>query len=225
MTGDQLARTLQIVDSLFPVGGFAYSDGLETAVSGGEIHDAESLDAWLDHIVKNSFVLCDGLAFLKCFYAARNLDWETILSIDEEATALKPAGSARTSSKSVGKRLLATYSSLFQDTELAHILPQLPCCNAPVAYALALSRIGLDPREALFAFGYVRIAATISAALRLLPIGQQQGQSSLAKALTQLSASVDVVFAYTQQPLRAFAPFMDIQQMNHQYVYSRLFRS
>jgi urease accessory protein len=225
MNGDQLARTLQIVDSMFPVGAFAYSDGLETAASAGEIQDVIALDAWLEHIARNSFVLCDGLAFLKCFCAAQNLDWETIRSIDEEVTALKPAGAARTSSKSVGKRFLTTYASLFEDAEVAQLLPSLPCSNAPVAYALALSRTGLEARDALFAFGYGRIAATVSAALRLLPIGQQQGQASLAKAVAQLSRSVDLVLANAEQPLRSFAPFMDIQQMNHQYVYSRLFRS
>src|SRR4030095_13354368 len=108
MTPRQFVHALQIVDSLFPVGAFAYSDGLETAVAHKHVEDAESLATWLDHYVDAVFVSCDGLAFLKSLRASRRRDWVTLQSIDEELTALKPAREVRGSSSSIGKRILET---------------------------------------------------------------------------------------------------------------------
>src|SRR5215467_5233019 len=68
MTPIQLVRTLQLVDSLFPVGSFAYSDGLETATSGRAL-SAGLLAGWLQHFVDDVFIPCDGRAVLKCMYA------------------------------------------------------------------------------------------------------------------------------------------------------------
>src|SRR5437660_10520993 len=145
MTPAQLLHTLQLTDSLFPVGAFAYSDGLESAAAAGLVYNADSLAIWLDHFLNAVFVPCEGLALLKCVRAAEKGEWATIRSIDEELTALKPAAAIRNSSRSVGKRLFTTYGAIVRDTDLLSIIETLPQCNAPVAYALVFSHRGLDP--------------------------------------------------------------------------------
>src|SRR5262249_10350913 len=112
MTAAQLVHTLQLVDSFFPVGAFAYSDGLETAAANKLIRDGRGLEGWLKHYIEAVFEPCDGLALLKCVRAAERGDWAAIHEIDEELTALKPSAAVRASSRSVGKRLFATYSGL-----------------------------------------------------------------------------------------------------------------
>jgi urease accessory protein len=222
----QFVHTLQLMDSLFPVGAFAYSDGLETAASQSLVHDSKSLAGWLDHYVHAVFTPCDGLALLKCWRALETGDWSVVRAINEELTALKPAAAVRASSSSVGKRLLAAYSALFaKNGEVTGALENLPRCNAAVAYGIAFSRFGLDVRESLLAFGYGRLSGMVSAALRLIPIGQQQGQAVLTESIDQLPGAVERILQNESEPLRSFAPILDIQQMNHRYVYSRLFRS
>jgi len=225
MTPARLVHTLQLMDSFFPVGAFAYSDGLESAAARGLVHDADSLAGWLDHFINAVFVPCEGLALLKCVRAAEKGDWAGIRSIDEELTALKPAAAARTSSKSVGKRLLTMYAGLVNDSELLAFMETLPNCNAPVAYGVVLSHRGLEGRDALPAFGYVRLAGIVSAALRLIALGQQQGQALLTKAIEHLLIAAEHILRAEAEPLRSFGPLMDVQQMSHRYVYSRLFRS
>src|SRR6266566_1514153 len=176
MTSAQLLHTLQLTDSLFPVGAFAYSDGLESAASSGHVHNADSLARWLDHFLNDVFVPCEGLALLKCIRAAEKEEWATIRAIDEELTALKPAAETRNSSRSVGKRLLTTYAAIVRDDKFISIVETLPHCNAPVTYGVVLSHRGLEGSDALLAFGYVRLAGIVSAALRLIALGQQQGQ-------------------------------------------------
>jgi urease accessory protein len=225
MTPAQLVHTLQLMDSLFPVGAFAYSDGLESAAAAGRVRDATSLAGWLDHFLNFVFVPCEGLALLKCVRAAQKGEWTTIRSIDEELTALKPAAATRAGSKSVGKRLLTTYAAIVRDDPFLSIIDTFPHCNTPVAYGVVLSHRGLEGHDAVVAFGYVRLAGVVSAALRLIPLGQQQGQALLTRAIDRLPTAADQILQTEAEPLRSFNPLLDVQQMNHRYVYSRLFRS
>jgi len=225
MTPLQFVHALQLTDSFFPVGAFAYSDGLETATANGTVHDAESLKIWITHFLENVFVPCDGLALLKCAEAFRLNDLPAICAIDDELTAIKPSAAVRNASRSVGKRLLAAYSDISRDPSFAAIVETLPQCNAPVAYALVMSHRGIDCRDALLAFGYSRMAGIVSAGLRLISMGQQQAQALLSEALERLPDAADRIVGMKLEPLRSFAPLMDISQMNHRYVYSRLFRS
>lgn len=225
MTPAQLVYTLQLTDSLFPVGAFAYSDGLETAVVNRRVRDAGSLAVWLGHFLNSVFVPCDGLALLKCVRAIERRDWNAVRAIDEELTALKPAAETRTSSRSVGRRLLTTYASILRDSEFLAAVDALPQCNAPVAYAVVFSHRGLEDRDAIVAFGYARMAGIVSAGLRLIALGHQQGQALLTKALEDLPSAAECILRNEGEPLRSFSPLLDAQQMNHRYVYSRLFRS
>src|SRR5215510_12331824 len=99
-------HTLQVIDSFFPVGGFAYSDGLETATDVGLVHDAASLAAWMDHFLESVFIPSEGLALVKCMLALKAGDLNTVQCIDEELTAIRPAREVRAASTGIGKRLL-----------------------------------------------------------------------------------------------------------------------
>lgn len=225
MTPLEFVHALQVTDSFFPVGAFAYSDGLETAAAAGIVHDRASLKIWMRHFLDNVFIPCDGRALMNCAEAFHRDDFPTIYRIDDELTAIKPAAAIRNSSRSVGKRLLAAYAEISKDPEFLEFVETLPQCNAPVAYAVVMTHRGMNSREALLAFGYSRLAGMVSAGLRLIAIGQQQAQTLLAELLEQLPNAVERVAQTQSEPLRSFAPLMDIAQMNHRYVYSRLFRS
>jgi urease accessory protein len=214
-------RALQLTDSFFPVGAFAYSDGLETAATTGQVHDGASLAVWMDHFIDAVFSPCDGLAVMKCMEALRREDFESVCRIDEELSAIRSAGAVRRASTSVGKRLLSLYASMHSTAQSG----TLPHGNAAVAYALVYFQEGLSSREAVMAFGYNRLAGIVSAGLRLISIGQQEGQMLLTSTTKRLPIAVDRIEQNLEEPLRSFSPFLDIQQMNHQYVYSRLFRS
>ena len=221
----QLLQTLQLMDSFFPVGAFAYSDGLETAAADGRVSDAASLQEWMGHFLDAVFVPCEGLALVKSMTALERSDHDALRNLDTELTAIRPASAVRAASTGVGKRLLAAYTAICTDgrfTALAELLPQ---GNAATAYGLVFFHRGIQKREAALAFGYNRLAGMVSAGLRLISIGQQQGQTLLTRGIERLPSAVDRILEMEDEPLRSFSPMMDIQQMNHRYVYSRLFRS
>jgi urease accessory protein len=217
--------TLQITDSFYPVGAYAYSDGLETASAAGLIHDAPSLGGWLDHFLENVFVPCEGLALAKCMLALKAGDIGKIIDIDEELTAIRPAGAVRAASTAVGRRLLSIHASICTDERFSELVRALPHANAATAYAVVFKERGVAERDAVIAFGYNRLAGIISAGLRLISMGQQQGQMLLTTRNQRLPDVAERILQMTGEPLRSFGPMLDIQQMNHQYVYSRLFRS
>jgi urease accessory protein len=232
---------LHLCDSLFPVGAFAYSDGLETATgrlppppgawSGPLVADAEGLRAWIDVCLDETFGRTDGPAVWLAWPAFRDADWETLVTLDEELTALRPSSSGRRASAAMGRRLLTTWQTLHPDPRIGQALNEkgvVPLFRdgpaLPIAFAGACACSGIERRRAVEAFAYTRLAATISAAMRLMPIGQTAAHALLARTLERVPAVVDLV-ASRDARLESFTPAVDIAAMTQQYLHSRLFRS
>ena len=217
---------LHLCDSLFPIGAFAYSDGLETATRRGTPpFDAGQLRAWIDVCLDETLGRMEGPAVGQAWTAFRAGDGDTLVMLDEELTALRPSSSGRRSSRAMGRRLLTTWRTLRPDPRLEHALILFRDGPAlPIAFAGACACSSIDRRRAVEAFAYTRLAATISAAMRLMPIGQTDAHALLARTLERVPAVVDLA-ASRQAHLESFAPAVDIAAMTQQYLHSRLFRS
>jgi urease accessory protein len=111
---------------------------------------------------------------------------------------------------------LVEKGAVFQDSRFGPALP--------IAFAGACACSGIDRRRAVEGFAYTRLAATISAAMRLMPIGQTGAHALLARTLARVPATAELVASRNEGP-ESFAPAMDIAAMTQQYLHSRLFRS
>jgi urease accessory protein len=229
--GAQLAL-LHLCDSAFPIGAFAYSDGLEAAVSSGQIATPGDLRAWLEVCRDESIGRTEGPAVWQAWRAFHDADWASLLVLDDELTALRPAASIRRSSRAMGLRLLTTWQALHPEPRLEQALvlaapggrdggfgPALP-----IAFAGACATSGIARHMAVEAFAYTRLAATVSAAMRLMPLGQTEAHGMLAATLDRVPEVVEAI-ASRDARIESFAPAMDIAAMTQQYVHSRLFRS
>ena len=223
-----LLSLLHLCDSLFPIGGFAYSDGLESAVNARVVGGADDLRRWLDVCLDEAIGRCDGPGVLTAWTAFNEQDWESLIALDEELTAMRPASTPRMASRSMGWRLMNTWHALHPDARLNHLLA-LARTRAlgptlPVAFAGVCAGAGIKQRDAVEGFAYTRLAATVSSAMRLMAIGQHEAHSLLSRALDRVPAIVDAMIVRPAQP-ESFMPVVDIAQMTHPYVHSRLFRS
>ena len=219
---------LHLCDSLFPLGGFAYSDGLESATSAGRIANASGLREWLDALLDDTIGRMEGRAVWRAWSAFEASNVDALIRIDEELTALRPSSAARQSSRAMGLRLLTTWRALHPDPrlELASDLVNQRRLGPtlPVAFAGACACGGTSRCDAVEAFAYTRLAATTSAAMRLMPIGQTDAHRLLSRALERVPAIVDRIAGQDGDP-ESFTPLMDIETMRQQYLHSRLFRS
>lgn len=222
-----LISLLHLCDSLFPIGGFGYSDGLEAATSSGAVVTAADLAGWLDVCLDETLGRSDGPAVLGAWTAFTARDWDGLAVLDREVTALRPSSAVRRSTRAMGLRLLTTWHGLHPDTRLEPVLALARAGRIgpalPVAFGGSTASFGVGRRAAVEAFSYTRLAATISSAMRLMSLGQIEAHTLLARTLERVPAAVDRMLA--ADALESFAPTMDIAMMRQQYLHSRLFRS
>jgi urease accessory protein len=222
-----LLALLHLCDSLFPIGGFGYSDGLEAATATRLVETPADLQAWLDVCLDEVVGRMDGLAVLWAWSAFDQEDWQALCDLDGEITAMRPASSTRRSNKAMGLRLATTWSTLYPDQRLDHLVDlvrrQRVGPALPVAFGCVCASAGVGMLDASVAFAYTRLASTTSAALRLMQIGQTNAHARLAQTLERVPAVVEVMTKRAQP--ESFAPAMDVAAMTQQYLHSRLFRS
>ena len=228
LDSDRILQILQLSDGLFPIGAFAFSDGLETAVQREEVTSGEDVRLWLEHYVDTVFGDSEGPALMQAM-GAFPADWQWLERLDHELTALRPSSETRASSRSLGLRLLKTCVALYPGRGLEDLLERIESgrChgNVAVVHGVVFRVLRIGEREALLAFAYARLSGAVSAALRLAPVGQQEMQQVLRGALARVPEVVDDILERPAQPLTSFAPTLDVCQMEHRYLYSRLFRS
>lgn len=222
-----LLPLLHLCDSLFPVGGFGYSDGLESATSHGTVETAGDLERWIDTCLDEIIGRADGPTLLAAWTAFRGRDWEALARLDREATALRPSSAARRSSRVMGLRLVTTWQALHPDEGVEAVLALAAAGRIgpalPTSFGCAAASAGIERRTAVEGFCYTRLAATVSSAMRLMPLGQTGAHRLLACALDRVPAVIDLMEARTA--IESFAPAMDVAVMTQQYLHSRLFRS
>jgi urease accessory protein len=213
-----LTVLLHLCDSAFPLGSFAYSDGLESAASDGRVATVDDLQAWVDVCLDETIARLDGPAVWHAWAAARDGYLRALEALDEELVAVRPSSAGRRSIRAMGQRLLATWSAIRALDAL-----DLPL-TLPSAFAFVCARSDIVRRDAVGAYAYTRLAATTSAAMRLMPLGQTDAHALLARTLDRVPAVVDDI-ARRNARIESFTPALDIAAMTQQYVHSRLFRS
>jgi urease accessory protein len=220
---------LQLCDTALPIGAFALSNGLETYTQQGLIYDAATLQTWLEtvlrHVVHGSHLLPVALAYR----AASTADWGQLERLDQRLTAMKHARELRETSIRTGQNLLRLARQVWPGPALEHLRALQQQGKVAAHHALVLGVLGCalrwDERVIVEAAGYQWLSGIVSAALRLLPLGQRTGQQLLSTLLTSLPALATDIHQQGWDDLFSAAPEFDIRAMQHETLYSRLFQS
>ena len=223
MTGP-LVVLLHLCDSLFPIGSFAHSDGLEAATACGEIRTAGELRAWMDVTLAAILRRVEGPAVARAWHLVTNGQCDDALAMDDEVYALRPTSTGRESTRAMGSRLLKTWRHLRPEDSMGLAFPEGAQLTLPIAFGAVAATSGIPVRAALEGFMYTRLAAIVSAAMRLMPLGQHEGHALLAETLSRVPSIADDVLK-DDSPLGGFTPVLDVMVMSQQYVESRLFKS
>jgi urease accessory protein len=223
-----LLTGLRFVDSFFPSGGYAYSSGLEAAVQDGFVRSGEDLSSYVQDLFRQGIARREAVTVAVAHDALINGDIQSALAIDQELHGMKIGRESRMASQQMGRQVLKMAS----EQPAAHaILKQFQAAMAtgrtpghfPVAFGLTLADAGWGKSETIAAFCYQTAIGFVSAGLKLLPIGQREGQRLLER-WTALLDECSTAAAHSTR-MTAWSPIQDIYAMRHGRLKSRLFRS
>lgn len=229
VTGPRLLSLLQFGDSAFPTGGYAHSFGLESYCQAGVVRDAGGLARFLVTQLEGATGPCDATAVAAALGAMQAGDRDECRRLDETLEAMKPVREFREGSRQMGRQTLRVAAALTADTALAAYREEVDTGQAPghhaVAFGMAGGSLGWTGLEAAAAFLYSTSALLVAAALRLLPIGQLEGQRVLWGLHPLIERLAREAAARDAADLWSFTPGIDIEGMRHEQLEARLFRS
>jgi urease accessory protein len=220
---------LQFADSLFPAGAYAHSFGLEWYVQQGIIRDARGVEDFLESYLEGSAGPQDAVAMVRCMDLARDRHVGPVLEIDQTLEAMKPAAELREASRQMGHQSLRVAASLTQDPYVIELFDRVESGETPGHHATALGaiggRLGWPRKQAACAFLYSAASAVVGAGLRLIPLGQLQGQRVLWSLVPLISRLADQAAAAPPGEMWSFTPGLEIASALHASLPARLFRS
>jgi urease accessory protein len=214
MGTDAAALLAAWLSPAYPVGGFAYSHGLEWAVQSGAVHDAASCEAWLRTVVGQGAGRSDAILLA---HAMLDPDDPELAAL---ALALQPSAERRLESRAAGAAFAQVTAAAYPAAGLDGRPEPLPLALGRAAAAHGLP-VALVVRLAVQAFA----ANLVSAAVRLVPLGQTDGQRVLARLMPLCR---EVAAEAETAPLAAIGGCVllsDVASMCHETQHTRLFRS
>jgi urease accessory protein len=229
MVESRLISLLHFADGVFPAGGYAHSFGLESYCQSGLVRDAAELIGFLVAQLEGSSGPCDATAAVGALRAFSAGDLDGCRELDETLEAMKPVREFREGSRQMGRQTLRIAVTLTGDGRLARYLEEVNSGLAPGHHATVLgmagSVLGWTELETAIVFLYSTTALLVGAALRLLRIGQTEGQRVLWALHPTIARVAEEATRRDPADLCSFAPAIDIAGMRHERLEARLFRS
>jgi len=220
-TDASLLRLLQLASAALPVGAYAFSQGMETAVAEGWLPDEAATGEWLALQLDESLARVDLPLLLRLLCAARAGDAGALAHWNDYGLACREAAELRLSDTATGRALVRLL------TELEVPLPApLPGETAFLtAFAIAGAHWRLDSRAACTGYAWSWLEHQVAAATKLVPLGQSSAQRLLGRLLERVPDALDRAEAVADEDIGASLPALAMASAWHETQYSRLFRS
>ncbi len=216
-------RLMQLVSPSLPVGGFTYSQGLEWAVDHQWIKNNSELSQWLQEQLNTTLSGVDFPILLRMYNAVQNLDnaafdlWSRILIASRETNELRQEEYNR------GRAMCSLLQKLglLEDPDLVPIIKR---CQA-AGFALAANRWEIPENNMLLGYGWSWLENLVLAGVKIIPLGQSDGQMMLQDLIPQIPDAIEKARLVTDKRIGAGSPALSIASSQHQFQYTRLFRS
>ena len=210
----------------YPVGAFSFSSGLEWAVEAGDVNDAASLQRWLAVILTDGGGFCDAVFFAHAHRAVEQADNRALAAVAELAVAFAPSKERHLETTAQGTAFLAATRAAWPCAALDRLVGASPgACAYPVAGGVAAAGHGIPLASALAAYLHALTANLISAGVRLIPLGQTDGQRVLAALEPIIAATAARALTTPLDEVGSAAFRADLASLRHETQYTRLFRS
>ncbi len=224
LSSPALYRLLAWLSPAFPVGAFSYSSGIEWAVEAGDIKDAETLKGWLGVMLAGGGGFCDAVLFVHAHRAVG--DDKALRAVAELAAAFAPSKERHLETTAQGNAFVEAARAAWPTPALERLKD---IWDGPVAYpvavAVAAAGHGIALTPALAAFLQAVAANWVSAGVRLIPLGQTDGQRVLAALEPTVATTAQHALKTALDDIGSSAFRADLAGARHETQYTRLFRS
>ncbi len=217
-----LLTMVQLADSAFPSGGFAFSQGLETLLAEGRVKGEAGLAGFLEHQLRHRWLVCDRYFLVRSHERAD--DQAALLALDRELDAMTPAAALRQGSRLNGMALLTSHDKLGTPGAKAYrqaVMSGGAPGHLPIVQGLLLSGRGLALLPAQIVAAHAFLAGLASAAVRLGAIGTLAAQRVIAAQHAHLAETLEREDP-PDEPW-SFTPIAEIAAMRHETQAVRLF--
>ncbi|MCF6190896.1 MAG: urease accessory protein UreF [Cocleimonas sp.] len=218
-----LLKLLQLSSPTLPVGAFAYSQGLESAIENGYITDRETLATWLKDSLTLSLKTVDLPLFSRLYNCWIKDDEQGVVEWNKILFAQRETSELRAEDHQLGLAL----SRLLDDLDIveAKVLRKQDKLCFLTLFTLASVKWNIEIEQAGNGFIWSWLDNQIAAAIKLVPLGQTDGQRVLSDLLPLIPEIVEQGLAVKDDEIGASLPMMAILSSQHETQYSRLFRS
>ena len=208
---DALLKLAAWLSPSFPVGAFTYSHGLEWAVESGDVFDCASAQSWIEICLRHGAGRNDAILLV---HSMRGGDIE---ELDALARALASSKERALETEAQGAAFAATIAGAWNGDPTPHAYP--------VAIGLAAQAHACPERETASMYLHAFVSNLVSAAIRLVPLGQTEGQNIIAAMHAVIASLTDEVLTASLDDIGGCALLSDIASMRHETQPVRLFRS
>ncbi len=220
---------LQAGDSFYPTGGYAHSFGLEGMVQQNVVRDRATLRTFVFSSTLPALRHTDLPLAAHAWRAFGDEDWVALRELSLLSSALKTAKEARLASENIGRQRAELAATLHRAPLAQEFLRRAQEDNwpfaAPVSAALEGRVIGAACTAVLAGVYYSSVAATISAAMKILRLGQNAAQSLLTEAMAAAPEILRAAEVTPRDEIGWFNPWLDIAAARHEHAEARMFIS
>ena len=202
---------MQWMSPAFPVGAFAYSHGLEWAIDKSHVGNGKELQNWIADILEYGSLRTDAI------FISLILRGHDAKKMNELSIALCPAGERLLETKLQGSAFAKVIEDVWQQ--------DIGDLSLPIAVALAAKKQSIKQNLILPAYVHAFCSNLISAAIRLIPIGQTEGQRIMLELYPTISDLVKTASESEIDDLNSACFFSDVSAMKHEYLQPRIFKT
>jgi urease accessory protein len=220
----QLSRLLQLASPLLPVGGYSYSEGLETLILQGIISDRSSLQTWIEYELQAGAIRIEAAVMDRAYLAASQDNLVRLQYLNRWLSAIRETEELRHQSWQMGGSLTKLAIELTPKIQELFSNIDRPCHYA-IAFGITAQFWQIDRHATILAYLQCWATSQIGVGVKLIPLGQTAGQQMLWELLAQLDLLAQTIPTLADDDLYACTWGSSLASMQHETLYSRLFRS
>jgi urease accessory protein len=226
-TETALYRLMTWLSPAYPVGAFSYSHGLEYAVEERLVRDRESLIQWLTTAIEAGAGHIGGALLAEAWRGAADNDAARLEEVAALAAAWRSTRETALESEAQGAAFLSVTRAAWPHALLDGLVPERR--GGPIALSVAVGATcachGIALIPALIAYLHGFAGNLVSAGIRLIPLGQSDGQLAMAALERVIERSARLCAEISLEEVGSAGPMLDWCSMRHELQYTRLFRS